>query len=435
MKKILSLCLVVITLGVAEQIELDRLIAVVDGEPILASEVMDNVYQLQNFPGFSNLEGTELQAKVLEKLIDDKVLLARAKMDTIMITPSELETRVNQHLQQLAGSYNLSLDQLQKAVESQTGKSFAEYKDELGKQISEQGVLQKVRGRYIGFPQLNAKEVREFYAEYKDSIPKQFNCVKISHIQKKIKPSKAQLDSLYSRADSLINKLLGGADFEILARENSDDASASSGGDLGFIKKGTLDPDFERIAFFLESGQFSQRPVKTDLGFHIIKVLEKKDNEIRVAQIFLESTPTSQDTLTVQKELEEKATAVKSPTDFAKLANKISEDKKTNKLGGLLGWFEKGQLDPKYKDIVQGLQIGQKSQLVQIDDAWHVFLLNDSKVERMLTPEDDWEQIEQMAQNISMNKKLQEFLKVWRTQTHIDVQDQEIRKHISYLNE
>lgn len=82
-------------------------------------------------------------------------------------------------------------------------------------------------------------------------------------------------------ARALITQLKGGADFAAIAKAKSQDpGTAPSGGDLGFFSKGTMVPEFDAVAFKLEPGQFTETPVKTEFGWHIIKVVDRKKEEV-----------------------------------------------------------------------------------------------------------------------------------------------------------
>lgn len=98
--------------------------------------------------------------------------------------------------------------------------------------------------------------------------------------------------SAKEKAKSLIKKLKEGVDFATLAKENSDDSgSKDKGGDLGFFKKGVMVKEFEDTAFNLKAGEITSEPVKTQFGFHIIKVEEKKDNEVKAKHILIKTNP------------------------------------------------------------------------------------------------------------------------------------------------
>jgi peptidyl-prolyl cis-trans isomerase C len=80
-------------------------------------------------------------------------------------------------------------------------------------------------------------------------------------------------------AKAIIAELDAGGDFEAIAKEKSQDGAAAQGGDLGYFGKGRMVPEFEQAAFALEVGSYSKEPVKTQFGWHVVKVEDKRNAE------------------------------------------------------------------------------------------------------------------------------------------------------------
>ena len=259
--------------GWSAPVLMEGVAAVVDGKPIMRSEFLNNLYQFQETPEGSAMTEQQQKDYVLEQMIEEKVLLSRIDRDSIVVTEAEVDQRVNAHLSQLAGSQNIDLATLEKAIRAQLGLSMAQYRDRLSKQVRSHIELMKVRQRHVGAVSPTKKEVDAFYKAYKDSIPPQYNCVLLSHIQMTIHPDSAIVDSVKKEVELLIDSLNLGMNFEILAKNHSQDTSAAKGGDLGYFKRGQLDPAFERALDQLKNGQYSSVPVKTDLGWHVVRVL------------------------------------------------------------------------------------------------------------------------------------------------------------------
>ena len=107
----------------------ESIAAIVDGKPIMRSEVMGNLYQFQNSAEAAGLSEKEQVAFVIDRLIDDKVLLSRVDRDSIQISDDEVEMRVTQHLQNLAARQNISMAVLERAIRAQLGMSMAQYRE------------------------------------------------------------------------------------------------------------------------------------------------------------------------------------------------------------------------------------------------------------------------------------------------------------------
>ena len=409
------------SLAMAEPVLMEGVAAVVDGKPIMRSEFLNALYRYQETPEGNAMSEADQRKYVLDQLIEEKVLLSRIDRDSIVVTDAEVDQRVNAHLSQLAASQNTTLATLEKAIRAQLGISMAQYRDQLAKQIRGHIEMTRVRQRHVGVINPTKKEVDAFFAEYKDSIPQQFNCVLLSHIQLPIVPDSAIVDSVRKIADALIDTLNLGMSFELLAKAHSQDTSAAKGGDLGYFKRGQLDPAFERALDALKNGQYASNPVKTKLGWHIPRVLGRKEDGVRSAQILLRTIPTAKDTAAVVALADSLQKNLKTSEAFAAAAKKFSEDKSSNFAGGRLGWFQRNEMEPAYVDPVANLNVGEVSEPVEIDGSFHLFRLDDSRQIREFTLEEDYGKIEAMAATHLENEKLNALIKKWRDEVHIEI--------------
>jgi len=409
----------------AAPVLMDGVAAVVDGKPIMRSEFMNSLYQFQETPEGSAMSEEQQKDYVLERLIEEKVLLSRIDRDSIVISNAEVDQRVTAHLTQLAASQNIDLATLEKAVRTQLGVSMAQYRDQLSKQVRSHMEIARVRQMHVGSVNPTKKEVEAFYKAYKDSLPRQYNCVLLSHIQIPIVPDSMVVDSVKNVAETLIDSLNLGMNFELLAKRHSQDSSAEKGGDLGYFKRGLLDPAFERALDQLKNGQYSSYPVKTNQGWHIPRVLGRKEDGVRSAQILLRTIPTAKDSAAVIARADSLKQNIKTKEQFAAAAKKFSEDKSSNFQGGLLGWYQKNEMEPAYVDPVANLNVGEVSEPVLIDGAYHLFRLDDARQIRELTMEEDYGKIENLAANHMENEKLEALVKKWRQEVHVDIRMKE----------
>ena len=412
---------------------MEGIAAVVDGKPIMRSEFLNSLYQFQDTPEAAAMTEQQQKEYVLDQMIEEKVLLSRIDRDSIVVTDAEVDQRVNAHLEQvkygnqeyLANTmkvYGLNEQEaFAKMIREGVGLDTVQYRARLSKQMRQHVEQLKVRQRYVGSINPTKKDVEEFYAKNKDSIPPQYNCVLLSHIQLVIHPDTAIVDSVKKLAEALIDSLNLGLNFEILAKNHSQDTSAAKGGDLGYFKRGLLDPAFERALDQLKNGQYSAVPVKTDLGWHIVRVLGRKEDGVRSAHILLRTIPTAADTAAVIQRADSLQKALKTKEEFSAAAKKLSEDKSSNFQGGLLGWFQRNEMEPAYVEPVAGLNVGEISEPVLIDGAYHLFRLDDSRQIRTLNLEEDYGKIESYTGAYLETEKLKKLLKKWRQEVHVDI--------------
>lgn len=420
--RLLTLCVSALcSFAAAAPVLMEGIAAVVDGKPIMRSEFMNKLYQFQEMPEASQMNEKQQKDYVLEKLIEEKVLLSRIDRDSIVVSDAEVDQRVTAHLSQLAAAQNIDLATLEKAIRSQLGISVAQYRDQLAKQIRAHMEMARVRQLHVGTIHPTKKEVDLFYKTYKDSLPRQYNCVQISHIQIPIVPDSMIVDSVKLVAEALIDSLNLGMNFELLAKNHSQDSTAAQGGDLGYFKRGQLDPAFERALDKLSNGQYAATPVKTNLGWHIARVVGRKEDGVRSAQILLRTVPSQKDSAQVLQLADSLQKALTTKEAFEEAAKKYSEDKSSNYAGGLLGWYQKNEMEPAYVDPVANLNVGEISEPVMIDGAYHLFRLDDSRQIRELTMEEDFGKIEQLAANHLEDQKLEKLVKKWRKEVHVEI--------------
>jgi peptidyl-prolyl cis-trans isomerase SurA len=400
---------------------LDGVVAQVDDQIVLLSELEElRMVSAAQQPGLQKAPADRQRKEILERLIDDKVVLVKAKQDTtIKVSERDIAPRVEEaigrYVDQQGGE-----KKFETLLKQTNGMSLAQFRARLTQQYLEQSYRQKLQYKYVGEHEPSNQQVREFYERYKDSLPLQQNGLRLSHIQIKIKPGAALEKAAFLKADSLVKRLDKGEAFADLAKAKSDDFSAKDGGDLGYTKRGTLDPDFERAAFSLDAGDYTKAPVRTRFGYHIIKVTGKKDNEVRCSHILVRLVPESSDSARTLKYMDSLRTAAVQKGNFPALASQLSEDKKTKDHGGSLGWFTKDKLDPRYLQAVDSLQPGGISAPVAIGDSYHLFRLDGVAPERKMTLDEDWAEISLYAHNWYMNQKLSAFVKKWRETVHIE---------------
>ncbi|MFC1585069.1 peptidylprolyl isomerase [Fibrobacterota bacterium] len=416
----LILLLVVILAGNAAGVPFDRIVAVVDDEIILQSDMNDLESMYKEQPPFNTLSEEALRKQILEKLIDEKVMLAIAKRDTdLTIMEGEIEPRVKMHLARIMEE-NGGQERFETLLKQTNGMTMQAFKDQISEQFKEQTLKQKLQEKYCGFSDPSSLQIKEFYKDYRDSLPVYKNNFRISHLEMGVKANPELVKRTYKTCDSLIGLLEKGEAFEELAKKFSDDPSGEDGGDLGFTKRGVLDPAYEKVAFRMAVGEYSSRPVRSQYGFHIIKVTAKRDIEIRTSHILIRLFPTQEDTLRTIALLDSIKGVISEKKNFPEMAKRFSEDKKTRDAGGVLGWFTENSLNPEYQAIIDSLAEGQISPPHFINDKYHLFRLDEYQDERKLTLEDDWEQISMIAKNYLLNKKLNVFLEKWKKEVHIE---------------
>ena len=243
----------------------DGIAAVVGDEIILKSEVdqfaQTEALRLRIDPSRSPSMFQSIWRKTLDTMIDQKILLDRAELDSIEVSEKEVEQALNQQIDaiiQRIGS--------KEKAEEIIGYPLSRLRRNYRKEIRKQRLVEKIQQQKFNDITVGRREVEDFYEQYADSLPEIHPAVKISHILLEIKAG-SNADSLaFYKLDSILILIKSGEEFSDLALKYSDDTnSALNGGQLGFMKRGTLVAEFEEAAYSLSLGDISEI-VKTEFG-------------------------------------------------------------------------------------------------------------------------------------------------------------------------
>jgi len=401
---------------------IDRIAAVVGNQIILESELETQVQIYLAQSGVTNptqQDFNRLKQDILEQMINDRLILVQAEKDTsLRVSPTEIENALDQHLERLKsqfGSEEGFIKQLEK--ENLTLKDLKRrYRQEVRNQLLKDRLVQK----RVAKVNVSSKAVKDFYEIYKDSIPQQPQSVHLAHILLTIQLSPSTLDSLKIKLENVRKEATAGVDFASLAVKYSEDPTAKTGGDLGFFQKGELDPEFEKAAFSLKAGEISG-VVQSQFGFHLIKLEEKKGDQIHARHILLIAKPSEKDLAEARDKADSLYQAIKNGADFGELANQFSQDEESKVQNGDLGWLPVAQLEQVFQDALRDLKVGEYSSPVESRFGLHIFKLVEQKESSKISLETDWDTIKEMARRYKTNLEIQDWLKELRKTTYVEV--------------
>jgi len=331
---VLGLCLLVGSISaMAQEVEnknvLDRIIVKVDNYFILKSEV-ENQYQQYITSGQANSPN---RCQILEGLVVNKLMLAKAEIDSVIVDDKRIEAELNSRMEQMEGQYGSA-----KNIVEAYGKSIATLKEDLRSSLKEQLTGRKMQDKITDEVKITPKEVAAFFNEIpRDSLPYLPAEVEISHIIRVAKPNKNQKEELYAKLLDFRRRVEKGESFEELAKVHSEDlGSGRRGGDLGFAKRGAMVAPFEAAALRLKPNQMSDI-VESEFGFHLIQLLEIRGQEYHARHILLRPDYQKLDLTESTKFLDSIRVLVqRDSTTFEKAAKEFSEDKATQDAGGVI---------------------------------------------------------------------------------------------------
>lgn len=213
--------------------------------------------------------------------------------------------------------------------------------------------------------------------------------VRASHILVNLPQSASPEDSVkaYLKADTIIKRLKKGDDFDVVAREMSEDQSAKmNSGDLYYFTAGMTVPEFEDAVYDLKVGEFTKKPIRTMFGLHIVKLTDKKKRVegIRAAHILIQDIKDSVtgkviDSTTSFNKAKDILARIKKGEDFSKLATELSEDPGSKPRGGDLGFFDRRRMVQAFDSTAFSLKVGEVSGIIRTPFGWHIIKLLEVK--------------------------------------------------------
>lgn len=272
-------------------VSIDGIVAVI-GKSIIMRSDLEKHYKDYTAQFRTVEDPDEIYCSLLENLVFNKLMVNQAELDSIEITDEEVDYRLNSRiqyfLQQTGGDV--------KFIENYFNKPMAEIKKEMREMMYDQALIEQVQSSITGGITITPSEVHQFAAKIgPDSMPTVSTSYQFGEIVKIPPVSEEEIKEVTTRLNSYRERVLRGEKFGAIARLYSDDpGSASKGGDLGFVERGTLYPEFEAAAFNLKSGEISQ-VIKTQAGYHIIQMIERRGESIHVAHILIQPKPSTEE--------------------------------------------------------------------------------------------------------------------------------------------
>ena len=414
MKNIINIILLFFIVLNTNGQSIDRVEAIIGGEVILTS---DYESQYAQYLSQGNIKSDIVKCQFIEDVLFQKLLINQAKIDSLLVTDEEVESEILKRIQY----FESQLGSLEKVLDY-FGKSKSEIEIELGKVIRNQFLAQKAQSEISSNINVTPYEVSEFFRTLSKSeipiIPEQVEMKQII-----IEPFISDIESnkLRAKLNSFRERVISGEDFKMLATLYSDDPiSASRGGELGFVNRGDLVPEFERAAFRLKNNEISE-VVKSQFGFHIIQLIERRGEQINVRHILLKNKVTSTQLYNTKLKIDSIKKYIDSNTiSFDDAITKYSSDDGKNNGGFLLNqntmstMHSVNDLDNTLKFSIQKLKIDELSSplLFELQDgnqAYRIIKVTNKIESHEANLIDDFAIIQELA----VKEKIQNKISVW----------------------
>ena len=411
-----------------ERIELDKIVSIIGSHIIKLSDIQNEYIQMK-------MESTpvddDTKCKILEQMIMQKLLLDQADIDSMQVQESQINSELDRRVKIL--SEQIGSEQ---KLENFYGKTINDIKTEWRSLVQDQILANQMQGKLINDNQVSPNYVRQFLNTIpSDSLPqinKEYEIAQIVNIPPiQIK----QKQEIKLRLEDFRQRIIAGESFSKLAILYSEDlASSKKGGELGFVSRGDLVPEFASVAFKLKEGEVS-RIVETEYGYHIIQLIEKKGEKVNVRHILMSPKISNENIIKGKAKIDSIYLKLKADsTGFARLAEEYSDDEATRNNGGLYqnpytgtSKFDPKQIDPVVFYAIKDFKPGMFTEplLTQDETGKQVY-----KIIKMISKTDthkasiitDYQLIKSMALNDKKQRTLDEWLnsKISRTYVFID---------------
>ena len=393
----------------AETQPVDQVVAIVDDDIIMASELRERIAGLTETlrsRGMDIPPEDTLIRETLDRLILESIQLQKGQRVGVRISDAQLNTAV----QNIAAQNRLTQEQFIAALERQ-GQSYAEMREQIRREM----IIQRVQAGNVNQRiQITPREVDNFLAteDGKKLTQPEYHLL---HALLPLPPGTSPEDEAAARAyvEQMLKRIRSGESFEEVVR-SSDDKYRFTGGDIGWRKAEDLPSLFTSVAPGMAKGATSD-PIRSDSGFHLIYMQDVRGDALIVAQTKASHILIKPSEILTDEQTREKLVGLRARVEagesFAALAREYSEDIGSAQEGGDLGWTTPGQMVPEFEQMMKATAVGEISAPVRTQFGWHII-----KVEGRRDEDVTAETLRSRAAEYLHNRKYQEELDAWLQQ-------------------
>ena len=401
----------------AETVIVEKIVAVVEDDIILTSELMDRTAEITAAMQAQRVTpppAEELNKQALDKLIEESIQLRMGSRFGVRISDAQLNNALNR----IASRNRMTLEELRQALQEK-GESYEKMREKMRRDM----IIQRVQeGSVNQLINITDQEIDNFLAseEGRQLVEEEYFIVHAllplteDNSPEDIAKAKNYIDDLYQQIAS-------GGSFEKLIPASKD--YKFQGGELGWRKRRDLPSLFLDVAPTLEVGQ-TAAPIKSASGFHLVKLVNKRGGETIVPQTYTRHILLKASEIRSLEESRELAAKLRERAldgeDFADLARQYSDDIGSAQEGGDLDWVNPGQMVREFQQAMDATEVGAISEPFESQFGWHILQVQDRRQHDMT---------ETVARNVASNflrqRKYQEELQVWlqkiRDEAFVDI--------------
>ncbi|MEM7102220.1 MAG: peptidylprolyl isomerase [Bacteroidota bacterium] len=413
----LILCSLGLSNALAQPKVVDKVISVIGDKVVLHSDIEE---QVAYFEAQQGAIPPDARCYVLDQMMTQQLLLVQADRDSVVVEDAEVNQQVEARISHILSLMRGDEEQF----EAYYGMSVSEVRDKFREDMRNQLLTQRMQAQIVEHVNVTPSEVVEYFNKIPiDSLPYFNSEVEIAELVLKPKVNEEELAKAEAKITNLRRRIVEDReDFATLAEQYSDDTgSRATGGDLGWVKRGELVPEFEAAVFRLSKNEFS-KPVRTEYGYHLIQLLERRGNSVNARHILVRPEITDNDKQLVLAQMDTIRNLVLTDSlTFIQAVRKYSEDEQSKNNAGRMmnpqtgvSLFEIGDLPPEVYFAIDTMSIGDVSGPVEFDDfsgdpTYRLLLLQSRTEPHQANLQDDYDKI----QNAALEEKKVMYLSEW----------------------
>jgi len=420
---------------------IDEVIWIVGDEAILRSDVENMRLQMQAEK--QRIDG-DPYCELPERMAIQKLYLHQAKLDSIEVADSQVYSEADRRI-----NYAINEIGSREKLEEYFGKPLNAIREEWRQMIKEGQIVRQVQQKLVGKVKAAPADVRAYYNRIpQDSLPFIPTTVEVEIVTLEPKINLGEIDGIKQRLRDFTEQVTSGQrEFSTLARLYSEDKeSARRGGELGFVGKGFLLPEFAAVAFELNDPKRVSRIVETEYGYHIIQLIEKRGDRINVRHILLRPRVTKGEIAEAVQHLDSIRTSIiNGKRTFEDVATYISHDKNTRNNKGLMvnlpeitlkdltertgtSRFEMEELPAEIGKVIYRMQVGDISEpftLINSRQKEVVAIVRlKSRIEgHKASLSEDYQALKSIVENVKREEILSKWLQKKQQDTYIRIND------------
>ena len=404
-----------------DRVELDRIVAKIDQDVIMRSELDDRLAAVQQQLMARNVAlpaQDVLQTQVLEQLILESIQVQLGTRAGIRID----DRAVNEAIARIAGRNQMSVAAFRRNLEAD-GLSFDQVREDIRREL----ILNQVRQRQIAQRvQISEQEIDNFLASPEGQAQQQVE-YNLAHIliPTPDNASPADIQSAERRAGELSAQLRQGADFQTLAIANSGGQNALEGGDLGWRRVEQLPTLFAEQAVKMSKGEISE-PIRSPAGFHIFRLVDTRGDEkvlqdqMLVRHILIKPNEIRSDS-EAQQQAQDIYQQLENGASFETLAKAHSDDTASALNGGNMGWVSPEVLVPEFQTAMKIVPENVVSEPFRTTYGWHVLEVL-GKRQSDISTQVRRNQVRELLGNRKFEEELMVWLREIRDQAYVEIQ-------------